>query len=67
VPLLPVDGPFKRPFGVRSVETIVQAALDSYRNTGHSEISLLSLSTSDYPYFEGAGEANARGSLRRWA
>ncbi|HEY2785216.1 MAG TPA: TIGR03960 family B12-binding radical SAM protein [Fimbriiglobus sp.] len=42
----------KRPLRVRSVETIVQAALDSYRNTGTNEISLLSLSTSDYPYFE---------------
>jgi radical SAM family uncharacterized protein len=42
----------KRPLRVRSVETIVQAALASYRNTGHKEISLLSLSTSDYPYFE---------------
>ncbi len=42
----------KRPLRVRSVETIVQAALDSYYNTGHNEISLLSLSTSDYPYFE---------------
>src|SRR5437870_490727 len=42
----------KRPLRVRSVETIVQAALESYRNTGHNEISLLSLSTSDYPYFE---------------
>ena len=42
----------KRPLRVRSVETIVRAALDSYRNTGHNEISLLSLSTSDYPYFE---------------
>src|SRR5262249_46023657 len=42
----------KRPLRVRSVETIVQAALDSYRRTGHKEISLLSLSTSDYPYFE---------------
>ncbi|MCS7047471.1 MAG: B12-binding domain-containing radical SAM protein, partial [Gemmataceae bacterium] len=40
----------KRPLRVRSVETIVQAALESYRNTGHNEISLLSLSTSDYPY-----------------
>jgi radical SAM superfamily enzyme YgiQ (UPF0313 family) len=37
---------------VRSVETIVQAALESYRNTGYDEISLLSLSTSDYPDFE---------------
>src|SRR5262249_35988463 len=42
----------KRPLRGRSVETIVQAALASYRNTGYEEISLLSLSTSDYPYFE---------------
>jgi radical SAM family uncharacterized protein len=42
----------KRPLRVRSVETIVQAALESYRNTGYEEISLLSLSTSDYPHFE---------------
>src|SRR5438046_4134556 len=42
----------KRPLRVRSVDTIVQAALGSYRNTGLNEISLLSLSTSDYPYFE---------------
>src|SRR5437870_12352776 len=42
----------KRPLRVRSVETIVQAALESYRNTGLNEVSLLSLSTSDYPYFE---------------
>ncbi|HEV3121720.1 MAG TPA: B12-binding domain-containing radical SAM protein, partial [Isosphaeraceae bacterium] len=31
---------------------IVEGALESYRNTGYDEISLLSLSTSDYPYFE---------------
>ncbi len=42
----------KRPLRMRSVETIVQAALDSYRNTGTNEISILSLSTSDYPHFE---------------
>src|SRR5947209_3331489 len=42
----------KRPLRLRSVETIVQSALESYRNTGSHEISLLSLSTSDYPYFE---------------
>jgi radical SAM family uncharacterized protein len=42
----------KRPLRTRSVETIVQGALSSYRNTGYSEISLLSLSTSDYPEFE---------------
>jgi radical SAM family uncharacterized protein len=42
----------KRPLRVRSVETIVQAAVEAYRNTGCDEISLLSLSSSDYPYFE---------------
>jgi radical SAM family uncharacterized protein len=42
----------KRPLRYRTVETIVNAALESYRNTGHDEISLLSLSTSDYPHFE---------------
>jgi radical SAM family uncharacterized protein len=42
----------KRPLRVRSVDMIVQSALESYRNTGYDEISLLSLSTSDYPYFE---------------
>ncbi|MGC8638658.1 MAG: TIGR03960 family B12-binding radical SAM protein [Isosphaeraceae bacterium] len=42
----------KRPLRYRTVETIVQAALESYRNTGYDEISLLSLSTSDYPDFE---------------
>ena len=41
----------KRPLRTRSVETIVEAALESYRNTGYKEISLLSLSTSDYPQF----------------
>ena len=42
----------KRPLRHRTVETIVQAALESYRSTGYDEISLLSLSTSDYPDFE---------------
>ena len=42
----------KRPLRVRSVETIVQGALDSYHNTGFNEISILSLSSSDYPDFE---------------
>ena len=42
----------KRPLRVRQVETIMQAAADSYRNTGYNEISLLSLSTSDYPHFD---------------
>jgi len=42
----------KRPLRFRSIETIVQGALESYRNTGFNEISMLSLSTSDYPNFE---------------
>lgn len=42
----------KRPLRIRSVETIVSAALESYRNTGFNEVSILSLSTSDYPHFE---------------
>jgi radical SAM family uncharacterized protein len=42
----------KRPLRVRSVETIVNAALESYHNSGLNEISILSLSSSDYPHFE---------------
>ncbi len=42
----------KRPLRVREVETIVEAALESYRQTGFNEISILSLSSSDYPHFE---------------
>lgn len=42
----------KRPIRFRKVETILQAAWDSYWATGYNEISLLSLSTSDYPYFD---------------
>jgi radical SAM superfamily enzyme YgiQ (UPF0313 family) len=42
----------KRPLRYRTVETIVGAALASYQSTGYDEISLLSLSTSDYPHFE---------------
>lgn len=42
----------KRPLRTRSVETIVQAAWESYHNTGFNEISILSLSSSDYPHFE---------------
>ncbi len=42
----------KRPLRIRSVDTIVNAALESYKNTGFNEISILSLSSSDYPHFE---------------
>ncbi len=42
----------RRPLRLRRVETIVRAAVESYRNTGYNEVALLSLSTSDYPHFE---------------
>ncbi len=42
----------KRPMRFRTVDTIVSAALESYRNTGFNELSILSLSSSDYPHFE---------------
>ncbi|NND99942.1 MAG: TIGR03960 family B12-binding radical SAM protein [Pirellulaceae bacterium] len=42
----------KRPLRVREVDTLVDAAIESYKNTGYNEISILSLSSSDYPHFE---------------
>lgn len=42
----------KRPLRVKSVDTVVAAAMETYKNTGCDKISLLSLSSSDYPYFE---------------
>ncbi len=42
----------KRPIRIRSIESIAQIAYQSCLNTGMSEVSLLSLSTSDYPKFE---------------
>jgi radical SAM superfamily enzyme YgiQ (UPF0313 family) len=43
-------GIVKRPNRLRSVGKILELARESYRNTGLDEISLLSLSTADYPY-----------------
>ena len=42
----------KRPLRIREVDTIVDAAWESYQNTGYNEVSILSLSSSDYPHFE---------------
>ncbi len=42
----------KRPLRFRKVHSIVRAAVEQYRNTGYNEISLLSLSSSDYPEFD---------------
>jgi radical SAM superfamily enzyme YgiQ (UPF0313 family) len=42
----------KRPLRFRKIETIVQAAIEAYAATGFNEISLLSLSTSDYPQLD---------------
>jgi radical SAM family uncharacterized protein len=42
----------RRPVRVRSVERILDAAKKQYEATGFDTVSLLSLSTSDYPYLE---------------
>jgi len=42
----------KRPLRIRSIERLKELALASYRSTGYSEISLASLSVSDYPHLE---------------
>jgi len=42
----------KRPIRYRSSESIVRIAKESCLATGSNEVSLLSLSTSDYPHFE---------------
>ncbi len=42
----------KRPLRWRKVQTIIKGVLETYENTGYNEVSLLSLSTSDYPAFE---------------
>ncbi|MHC5083821.1 MAG: TIGR03960 family B12-binding radical SAM protein [Planctomycetota bacterium] len=44
----------RRPVRVRSVEKLVAAAKQQYAATGYNTISLLSLSTADYPYLEEA-------------
>lgn len=40
----------RQPARMRSVDNIVTLAEQSYKNTGHSEISLVSLSSGDYPH-----------------
>jgi radical SAM family uncharacterized protein len=42
-------GMIKRSQRLRSVDTLVRLAEETYANTGHDEISLVSLSTADYP------------------
>ena len=42
----------KRPMRFRSIDNIIQSAVDQYATTGYNEISLLSLSSSDYPDFD---------------
>ena len=43
-------GMTRRPVRHRSVETLRRLAEASYKATGHNEVSLVSLSTSDYPH-----------------
>ena len=42
----------KRPVRIRQVDSIVRAAVEAYHNTGYNEVSLLGLSTGDYPHIE---------------
>jgi len=42
----------RRPVRIRQVDTIVEAAKKQYAATGYDTVSLLSLSTADYPYLE---------------
>ena len=56
----------KRPLRLRSVDRVLELAEEAYWATGHDEISLLSLSTSDYPKLtELAGRLNERFAPRR--
>ena len=45
-------GMLTRPWRIRSPEKLAALAAENYKNTGLEEISLLSLSTADYPYLE---------------
>ena len=45
-------GMITRPMRYRTVEQLVAAAEDSWRNTGYDEITLTSLSSGDYPWIE---------------
>ena len=40
------------PLRIRSIERILEIAEESVKNTGYEEVSLLSLSTGDYPHIE---------------
>ncbi len=40
-----------RPLRIRELDTLKKYAVELIRNTGYEELSLTSLSTSDYPYF----------------
>lgn len=45
-------GMTRKPVRTRSVEKLLKLAEHTYHNTGHDEISLLSLSSNDYPHIE---------------
>jgi len=50
-------GMARRPVRARSIERMVELARECCLNTGHEEIALTSLSSSDYPNFRGLLEA----------
>ncbi len=45
-------GMLRRPVRARPVSQLVELAREAYEKTGHSEVALASLSSSDYPRFE---------------
>ena len=45
-------GIIRRPLRLRSVDSLVEDAVQIYKNTGYDEIALYSLASSDYPYLE---------------
>lgn len=45
-------GIIRRPLRLRSVESLVEDAIQIYQNTGYDEIALYSLASSDYPHLE---------------
>jgi radical SAM family uncharacterized protein len=61
-----ISNTIKSPVRYRSVETLVNLAEETYKSTGYDEISLLSLSSGDYPWLpELLTRLNARFRARK--
>ena len=61
-----LSGATEKPVRMRSAQKVLELAEESIKNSGYEEVSLLSLSTSDYPYLEQvARELTARFAEKR--